>query len=600
MKLDRITAENLLGIQRVDIPLPTPVVVIAGANGNGKTSIIDAVVLAMTGQPARSVNLKKDYLQMVHNAKGIGTATVLAEGGEEFCMVLPKGKGHHSEHHALPFVLDPGLLVHMKPADRKSALFNLLGLDLTAKAVKPRMAAMGLDMAKAERVLPMLRVGFEDAAKVAAEAATQSKGAWKQVTGEQWGSDKGAAWKAQRPAAVSGDAVQSSKTRCTDLESTLASAQQMVGVCRANLQSAQSDVNRRTQLAEKAEQIERLQKKLATDEQSLAEWDADLAKTRNQAGVAPRVGLLHDLAASVADLLPFAPGDSAAKADAVASLQAYEIEHGKVNASGGDEKARARLPNVQASRDLMARSVENARRDLNAALAAKAELDAMTPVDIASLSAELSEHEASAAKLAADLRQAREALDALMVAQRAADSADASTLRAAELHNEIMAWLAVAEALGPAGIPGQMVAEGMAPLTSRLAQSAEDTGWPVVAVDPTDATITYGCRPYQLLSKSEQWRTQAMLAEAISHVSGLKLLALDGLDVLGSVERGQAITWFDTLAINAEIDTLLVTATLKSAQAQWPASFSAFWVHDGICEQQAATAGAAQSELIAA
>jgi hypothetical protein len=117
-------------------------------------------------------------------------------------------------------------------------------------------------------------------------------------------------------------------------------------------------------------------------------------------------------------------------------------------------------------------------------------------------------------------------------------------------------------------------------------QSAEDTGWPRVEIAP-DMLITFGGRPYQLLSESEKWRTEAVLVEAVSYISGLKLFLLDRFDVLDIKGRSQALAWLDTLGINNEVDTVLVGATLKSATSAWPESFEAFWVHDGICQSEA-------------
>jgi len=48
MKITRIQAQNVLGLQDVDARLPTPVALFAGRNGSGKSSIQEAVRMAIT------------------------------------------------------------------------------------------------------------------------------------------------------------------------------------------------------------------------------------------------------------------------------------------------------------------------------------------------------------------------------------------------------------------------------------------------------------------------------------------------------------------------------------------------------------------------
>jgi hypothetical protein len=105
--------------------------------------------------------------------------------------------------------------------------------------------------------------------------------------------------------------------------------------------------------------------------------------------------------------------------------------------------------------------------------------------------------------------------------------------------------------------------------------------------------ILYNQRPYQLLSESEQWRVDAMLAEAVSHLSGLKLLVLDRMDVLVPEARNQLISWLDVLASTGEVDTALVIGTLKALPGDLPATFNACWVDNGVCSDVAEQAQAA-------
>ena len=143
-----------------------------------------------------------------------------------------------------------------------------------------------------------------------------------------------------------------------------------------------------------------------------------------------------------------------------------------------------------------------------------------------------------------------------------------------------MAWDALAEALGPNGIPAELLAKALGPINERLAQSAADTTWPTVTIDG-EMAVLLGGRPYALCSESERWRADAMLAEAITNLSGCGLLVLDRADVLDPASRGDLLAWMGVLAENNEIGTALLFATLKGLPASLPGGIEAHWIEGG-------------------
>lgn len=58
MRINRITVENFQGARAVDLQLPTPLALVSGLNGAGKSTVAEAVRLALQGTPER-VGLKK-------------------------------------------------------------------------------------------------------------------------------------------------------------------------------------------------------------------------------------------------------------------------------------------------------------------------------------------------------------------------------------------------------------------------------------------------------------------------------------------------------------------------------------------------------------
>lgn len=130
-------------------------------------------------------------------------------------------------------------------------------------------------------------------------------------------------------------------------------------------------------------------------------------------------------------------------------------------------------------------------------------------------------------------------------------------------HKNVERWTKMAEALGPDGIPGELLTEVLAPLNEHLRASAAATGWPQVHI-AADMAITCGNRWYPLLSESERWRADAQLAEAVSTFAGLGILVLDRFDVLQPALRQPGLRWLASL--QDRYTAILVFATMESEQ----------------------------------
>ena len=55
MKITHITAQNYLGARAVDLPVTAPVLLVAGKNGAGKSSVQEAVRHALAGGAALDI-----------------------------------------------------------------------------------------------------------------------------------------------------------------------------------------------------------------------------------------------------------------------------------------------------------------------------------------------------------------------------------------------------------------------------------------------------------------------------------------------------------------------------------------------------------------
>lgn len=314
--------------------------------------------MAMTGESVR-VGLKKDYGALVTEGQEAGFVQVDTED-HQFSIVLPAGKGVHSDHAALPYVLDAQRFAHMPTDDRRAFLFGLMGLSASGAEVKKRLLAKGCNDQKVETIMPMLRSGFDAAHKEAQAKARDEKAAWRTITGETYGDKKAASWAADKPT-FDAAALADLQQRLAATDAGLAAANQRMGAFQADHKRHAEAAQRLADLREKGSRYARIADKLVRDEAELKEWETRVESTRQRASGGRKAGLVHDLAYSLNDTLrmaiPFGEMDDHQRkqlADANATLEKYSAEHGSIESAGdGDTEARNKLPEYEKALRLM-------------------------------------------------------------------------------------------------------------------------------------------------------------------------------------------------------------------------------------------------------
>jgi len=572
MKLSRISIKNFQGLRAFDIPLRASILMFSGPNGAGKSSLRDALAMGLSGEPTR-VSKKKDYDQLVNDgqtspasisidlADGRRSETVLPGEGTKFA-----GKqleDPDTARAALPYLLAPEKFAAASADDRRGVLFTLTGCGASADEVQKRLAARSAAPAKIEAVLPLLRSGFPAAEEEARNRAKEAKGAWRGVTGATYGPKVAEGWKADKPVVAEQDLLQAEHDLDV-VDGEIAQAQQQLGELQANFKAQQARAGQLAALEEKAGRISKIQRKLESDQTELNDWEAKVKETEAKASGAPVAA--HWECPCCQNLLTMGK---------TGSLERYEVPD-----AAPDAEAKFKLPEHIKSRDLMARAVENDKRDLAAAQEAEAQLRALeegvaTPVEEAEIhtaAQRIDTLQTRRKKLAADLEEQR-------AQQRAADEADKKTKAAAQHHADVLAWSLIADAMAPDGIPGELLNDALRPVNDRLHSLAKTANWARVQIT-RDMDITADGRLYGLLSESEQWRADCSLALTLAGLSGLKLVLLDRFDVLDLQGRGDLLDLLYDLAERGEIDTAAVFGTLKKA----PASddiMGSFWVENG-------------------
>jgi hypothetical protein len=567
MKISRFAVKNFQGLHAFDLPVRAPLLMFTGPNGAGKSSVRDAIAMGLSGAPTR-VSKKKDYDQLVHESHQTASIEIDLADGRRSVTALPgdgtKFAGNASiddqdkARAALPYLLAPQTFAAATADDRRGVLFTLTGCKASTGEVSKRLTARGADSAKIEAVLPLLRVGFPEAEKDAKGRAMEAKGAWRAVTGETYGEKRAETWKAEKPAVAEQDLLQAEHDLDV-VDGEITQANQAVGELQARWNAQQGRAQKIAQLEEAAGKLERIRTKLAADESDLAAAQA-------------KVDRLSDSKLSQ-DALPCPCCNAMLVVRDGQLVEAGPLAH-------GTEDDLAALPELTKARDMMQRAVDNDRQALKAAEDAEAQLTALeeeTGEPVTEVQLEQARQRVTV--LNESRKQLAQKLDEHRAAQRAAAEADDKTAKAAKHHADVQAWTLIAEAMAPDGIPGELLSDALRPVNDLLHSLAQRANWARMQLS-RDMDITADGRLYGLLSESEQWRADCLLALALANLSGLKLALLDRFDVLDLRGRGELLDLLYDLADAGEVDTVAVFGTLKAA----PPSddlMESYWVQAG-------------------
>jgi len=578
MRITSITVTNFQGLRNAALAVSEPVLLVSGDNGAGKSSLLDAISAAFAGQPRR-VSLKKELGQLVTEGAKKGEAHVAyvdATGESQAAwMMLPGGKSVViPDAPFLPFVLDAARFAGLDGKERRKVLFELTGASAGAAEVARRLEAKGADMAKFEKVKPLLRGGFPAAEGQAKDYAAEARGAWKAITGEAYGPQKAETWQPELPpTTVTQEQIAEAAEALADIDGDLADAQQTLGGHKANAQAAAQRQARIAELREIASLLQRRQEKLGADQARAAEWEPKVAEAQRAAAGEPA----HDPLAC-----PHCQGQVLMERGQLVAYIAPE----KV----ADAEAGRRLTEYQGYLQSAQRAVANSQRDVDQARAAAEQLaDLETQAAAVPDATAIQNAEQAINELRQERDRARARHQALLDAHAAIAGREAAIANAAQHHADVLAWSLIADALASTGIPAEILAGALDPFNDLLSAQAAISGWAQVVITP-EIEITYGGRLYGLLSESEKWRADTLLAIAIARLSGLRLVLLDRFDVLQPSARPQALKLLLALTRSGDIESAVMAGTMKEPMAKVPAGIQQVWIQGGVITETEAQA----------
>lgn len=559
MKINRLSITNIQGVSALEIKPSAPVILVSGNNFTGKTTTLNAIDMALTGNVSR-VRLKKDYKQAVRDGQRVGTALVEWDGGR-CAMTLPNGK-HEVEGDTPPAALRGMLDMHhfsrLDETARREWLYGVMGLSSTPQGIVANLKGKGLNSDKADEVGRYLTNGFQAGEKYANNQATEHRGAWKAVTGgESYGDKKAEAWAPELVQDVSQADLDDAFKVVEAADAALTAASRELGAMEHKHHAYVNAQRQIEPLKEEAAKIDRFRDKLERDRAELKVWSGKLADLPPVPGAKPITHACPDCGS-------------------VLVLRAGKLEHYEDTGGKVDPDVETKRIEQKKAVDLYRNAVDAGERNLAAAQRAAVQAETLAAVEA------VGEVEVAAARKRSDeasdaAKAAKRRFDALLEADRASKAAAGRAEKAKAHHLDVQGWIAIAEALSPDGIPSEMISKSLKPLNKLLREYADTTGWiqPVVGVD---MSITGDGRLMSLLSESEVWRVDAMLTAALAELSGAKFFALDRLDVLHPSDRPIALMWLSGLAEAGRIDQAWVAGTLKAEPKQLPDGVMCVWL----------------------
>jgi hypothetical protein len=552
MRITEIRATNYLSHRDLAISIPrhANVLFICGDNGVGKTAIASGIKLALTGEPIRGIGYKKDIAQLITQGESKGDVTVLCEvDGIPRTYKLGLKTGNHSASapplDGSPLSLEPEAYFAMELAERRKLLFGMAGVEVKASTVTDILVKKGHDEARVAAALKYIKLGFDGAAKEAKELASQARGAWKSLTGENYGEAKADGWRAASP----------SFDELPDIEALQAQVNTLADE-EAERKTIAYDLQRRFDAHKAAESAQAAVEGIAAAEAALASRTAEreelAAKLAELAESAAYKGSHTYTCPSCASVLALADGQ-------LVAWEAVKPKHDPIEAGRAVADLRQQLGDL-----------DSRIRNLESTIArGKASQELLDSLPERTTAKEVEAANGLHAAKVAEVALAKADLNRATNAQAEAAQVEERTRKARDHHLDVVGFTKLAEAL--VALPAEFLGSTVATFNELLREAS--AGLETMVQMGNDLELYYGTTPYPMASDSQQWRVRMAMAYALAVQGGLRVMVLDHFDVVAPKHRGPILKW---LSSQAEVQVILA-GTLKE-MPKLPAAFHVEWL----------------------
>lgn len=489
-----LTASFYRGLIRATVPL-TRLTLVAGRNGQGKTSIAQAAAAALTGEALPAWCLKKNAELIVNNRSGAGQITLAGPNGEatiEYPAIKSSATGYPPRATTIATGLESP--IDMPDRDRAKYLSDTLETEPTEDQLRDAVADAKLSDKEFEALWSRIQAyGWDATHQHAIDKGKEAKGAWQQITGERYGTSKGESW---TPAGWTPELLNMSTT---DIEREIAGLQKRRDAAMISQALGESEL---ANLQERAGGLEDAKK-------AIAEYDKILEDLNDK---------LYTARAKTAEVLKI--DDQACPH----CKKALTIKGGKIVPGGSITEADVAASTKKAQKH--AAEIERLDSEAHSTRAVRAKAIAWKD------DAEAAAWKLSEQKQAGDApEESVEELDARIDGLRADCDRITAMAEAADKHRVIKRYLVIVNALAPEGLRAEALRTALTGFNKTLETLSQHAGWHPVQVTE-DLRFIYQDRPYQILSGSEQYRVRATVQLALAMLDRSQTVIFDGADIL--------------------------------------------------------------------
>lgn len=542
-----IEIENFRGCAHATIEC-APIALLGGLNGAGKTSIAQGVGAALSGcGPVEG--LGRGMMGMLVRT-GAASASIAVSGADGTVRVKYPDAALTTEGNppaSSAYAVGLETIVRMSSKDRLGLLAEYLHAAPTRDELGAALQTHGLGNPQVVDTLwaSIERDGWDGAERYRRERGAQLKGEWRGITGANYGSKIAASW---RPDLADEDEARLSEAvrNATHERDRAVSAAAVTESERLRLVDEAGDLARREEAAE-----------------ALAATVANATSTFERAREARQA--LPPAEQQRTHECPYCQGEIVIARD-LTETRLEKASGDKINDEALKRRRMAiaeadgKLSNADANLNTARRNLAQERAAVDRAQQAKERLAnwpraVETGLDVETATRTL----AAAEKRLAEFRQ-----------KAAADIA----------HQKVEGNEIAIALLAPDGLRARKLNQVLDVFnTATLRPLCEAARWQVVEIDP-GGFITYGGRPYALLSTSEQYRVRAVLAAAMAQIDGSALLVFDGADILDAPSRSGLFGLIEATKLPALI---CMTAARREHVPDLGASGigSSYWIEAG-------------------
>lgn len=541
-----IKITNFRAIKNAELQLSN-IVLIAGDNEGGKTSIIQACRSVMTNQVMPVEGLQKKHASLLVHSGTTGCEIACANESGEAKITFPEmaktvsGKPLEISEFAsgARSILDTELKLHsniisdmLKSSPTKTDLIRSLGAQ---NITDSRIADKIWQTVDAQ--------GWDTAHQQAKETGSKNKTLWENETGEAFGSKKAAEWMP--------------KEWTPDL--TTAKREDLEGMVKQENEWLETAISDSAVNAAEFENLKKHADKLPEIQQKISELEKALGN---------ELQLKTDVQKILAGLPPATQPDTE---DCPYCKRPLCVLNGKISVATvlTDSQLKTRKENIEQAKEQIKTLSEGITKKNAEMVALRAQHK---------LSADAVQKMASQKKTATSKSTVEDCRAKLKFAQDRLAAFDRRAA-AAKYAAIVDSNQKIVEILAPSGLRHTVLKNKLTEFNAQLKALSDVAGWAPVELKE-DMSITYRGTPYMLISTAAQFKTRVLLQIATAKIDGSTMVLIDAADVLASNENRNGLFKI-LLASKLEAIVAMAAASMNKVPNLKKIYGRTYWIKDG-------------------